>query len=366
MSRRAATASRRGGDKGGEAKRRGTVKGLLGFLLVMAIVLASALLAVVGWRQAAALDHYLPAGATPHGGQVALWQRLWSGEPVARPALGADPSSLALRFEAERIHVADGLELGAWRIRRQGAPGVVLLFGDQGTSRSSLLPVASDVLEAGWEVLLVDMRGAGDSDPALLSLGWHEAADVKAVFERERLRRDDAIILSGQGAGAAAILRALHLNDISPSGLILDRPFGSLRDWMRQRSVARGLPPIPLGTVSAFVFGLLVDLPAFEFDPARWAWGKTRPRTPATYIWGCEAPRSGISCGRRDQVQRPRPHRPPSPNSSHLPSLPQASGRPMPCMRALGRSRRERNQGARWPKQPLGHRRRPGVQLCRN
>ena len=257
--------------KRNEPARRGTMTRWLGFLLVLALLVASAALAVVGWRQAGAMRRYVPQGSVLAGSQAPIWQRLWRGAPTLRPELGADPSSIGAAFEVERINVGEALDLGAWRIRQAGAPGVVLLFGDQGDSRSDLLPDAAGLLAAGWEVLLVDMRGTGDSDGGLLSLGWHEAADVIAVFERERLRRDSAIVLFGRGAAAAAILRALHLSEMRPTGLILDQPFASLRDRMGQHSAARRLPPIPLAMVSAFCFGLLADLPAFAFAPARWA-----------------------------------------------------------------------------------------------
>ena len=273
MTRRSATTGKGGRGRRPEERSRGsgTLGGWLGYLLALLLLLACVALAVIGWRQAAALTAYLPKAERAADAAVPSWQRLWTGEPAPWPQDERDPSAIKAQFEVERIHLTEQAALSAWRIRRQDAPGVVLLFADQGESRSALLPVAKGLLSLGWEVLVV-----GTAEPAAgrgprLSLGWHESAHVRATYDRERLRRDDAIVLYGRGASAAAILRMLHTTDVAPNALILERPFDSLRSRMQHRSAQRGLPPVPLGAISAFWFGLLADLPAFEYLPAQWA-----------------------------------------------------------------------------------------------
>lgn len=272
-------AARRGKGTGGRGggRRGGSFTGWLGFLLIIGVVLACSLAAVVGWRQAAAVCTYAAADAPSTTADTPIWQRLWSGEPIPKPQSKRDPSAIDQKFEVERFGTAEGVELEGWRIRRKASSGVVLLFGDHGQPRDALLAEASALLNAGWEVLLLDTRRAGGSVGGRLSLGWHESEDVRAAFERERLRTDHVVVLYGRGSAAAAILRAVQDSAIKPGGLILERPFDSLRSRMRALSVSRGLPPIPMGTISAFWVGFLRNLPAFEFAPSAWAAEATMP-----------------------------------------------------------------------------------------
>ncbi len=251
------------------------------FLLVIVVVGGCGLAAVVSWRQAAALCTYDPADSKVTTAQTPIWERLWSGEPVPKPQVSSDPGSIGERFEVERFGTAPGVELEAWRIRRDNGPGVVMLFGDHGVARDALLPEAKALVGLGWEVLLLEGRRAGGSVGGEMSLGWHESEDVRAAYERERLRTDHAVVLFGRGVGAAAILRAVQDAAITPTALILDRPFDSLRTRLRAHFSARGLPPIPLATIATFWVGVLRGLPAFEFAPSAWA---AEARMPALVL----------------------------------------------------------------------------------
>ncbi len=111
--------------------------------------------------------------------------------------------------EPAAVVTADGLTVRGWLARSGGtrARVVVLVTGVAGT-RSALVERAAFYLEHGWDALLVDLRGTGESDPARISMGWHEALDLRAWHAWLAGTGYDTIAAHGQSLGAAAVVYA--------------------------------------------------------------------------------------------------------------------------------------------------------------
>lgn len=142
-----------------------------------------------------------------------------------RQALSALPGQYALTCRDVEFLSDDGVELQGWYINsfsadkalsngdwKEGRPAVVLCHG-YGAARDQLLyPIGRDLVRAGYDVLLMDFRGHGQSGDAPVSFGTTEAADVTAAvryLSQQPGVDGDRIGLLGSGMGAfAAILSA--------------------------------------------------------------------------------------------------------------------------------------------------------------
>lgn len=120
----------------------------------------------------------------------------------ARPeASGRTPADLGLAFEDVRIATADGTELAAWWIPSGDGATVIVLPGS-GSTRDDVLDHAAFVVEAGYGVLLLDVRGHGDSGGRIMDLGWgaeRDVADVVSWLEAEGAERVGVLGLSMGG-----------------------------------------------------------------------------------------------------------------------------------------------------------------------
>ena len=141
----------------------------------------------------------------------------WLLLPVARayslvsphhsdPSAPADLAVADVTFES-----TDGTTIHAWLASAKvGAPAVVLVHGFK-TSRAEMLPWALFLHGAGYNTLLLDLRGAGRSGGGTIGLGATETRDIVAAVQTagEVFRTDHVAVLGiSLGAGAAILAAA--------------------------------------------------------------------------------------------------------------------------------------------------------------
>jgi hypothetical protein len=78
----------------------------------------------------------------------------------------------------------------------------------------------------GYNVMLVDFRGHGNSDGEVTTLGMKESEEVKLAFDHISKTGEKNIILWGMSLGAVIITKAIWQYDLKPQKIILeiDRP----------------------------------------------------------------------------------------------------------------------------------------------
>ena len=90
-----------------------------------------------------------------------------------------------------------------------GAPWALVVHGGLGTSGAQMQDVACELSLAGYNVLLPDLYGHGQSDGDVSTLGLADAQDVRACVDWILGREPNAqIALIGQDEGAVAVLLA--------------------------------------------------------------------------------------------------------------------------------------------------------------
>jgi dipeptidyl aminopeptidase/acylaminoacyl peptidase len=111
------------------------------------------------------------------------------------------------------LTTADGLNISGWYIPGARSEAIVLVHGIH-ANRAYLLPQARILAEAGYPLLLIDLRGHGKSEEALMTYGYNEALDVQvAVAYLLALPEIDQVAVLGHSLGAAAVVRAAAMDD---------------------------------------------------------------------------------------------------------------------------------------------------------
>jgi pimeloyl-ACP methyl ester carboxylesterase len=86
-------------------------------------------------------------------------------------------------FAIEEVHLRtlDGVHVAAWYLPVESDTAVVLLPGIGG-NREHMRSRAAFYARNGVASIMPDFRGTGESDPSVVSIGWHERYDVEAAY----------------------------------------------------------------------------------------------------------------------------------------------------------------------------------------
>ena len=135
--------------------------------------------------------------------------------PVPQTVCCTTPSDEGFDYEAITLTNPVFVSLRGWYVPSQNGAAVVLLHGYGGT-RLGVLPQALMLAEAGYGVLLYDMRGHGESDSVVRSMGWADIVDVATAVTWLQTRDDidsDRIGIYGFSIGGQVALRAATQQD---------------------------------------------------------------------------------------------------------------------------------------------------------
>jgi pimeloyl-ACP methyl ester carboxylesterase len=169
-----------------------------------------------------------------------------------RPATGVmDPTSQGVYYDPVDLLSLDETKLEGWlvpvvnakRVIAQGDdvlhkryPALVLVH-DFAAARQQMLPLVVPLHEAGYVLLVINLRGRGPSANTGVTFGINEAQDVRAAVELLRRRPfvdPDAIGILGIGTGATAALLAAD-QDQRIGTLVLDHPVRQFQDILNER-----------------------------------------------------------------------------------------------------------------------------------
>ena len=142
---------------------------------------------------------------------VGLLVVLWMTSPSRRPP-DATPASFGLGYRDVEFPSTDGVRLSAWWVPAEGSSKAAVLVPGWGGYKCDehllqTLPVYHD---AGYSVLLLDLRAQGESEGTRRTLGYREVRDVRGALAwlQQRGYRLDQIVLHGWSMGGATALRA--------------------------------------------------------------------------------------------------------------------------------------------------------------
>lgn len=262
-------------------------------LLALAIVAGVLTLNGVAWMQAWAMTHYLPASQrTPKPEALSPGEKISAiitGVKVPRPRNERTPADVGLSFEVRTIDIAGGESLETWYVPRPEPRGIILMFPGYAESKQSLLPAASALHDMGYNMLLVDFRGAGGSSGNDTTLGVREGKDVALAVEyAARTWPNSRIVLYGVSMGSVAVMRAIAKEGVQPDEAILESPFDGLLSTARNRFDAMGLPAFPGAELLVFWGSVQHGFNGFAHNPLDYA---SSVKCPALLLSGENDPR---------------------------------------------------------------------------
>ena len=166
---------------------------------------------------------------------------------VSGPSADADESDEEIATESIAARAADGVELAGRWIAAPGPPTgrtMILVHGFIDRPESMIGDRGRAILDHGWNVAAVDLRGYGLSRGDLSSFGGREAGDLRAwldVLAARHVTGEPFVpVVWGRSMGAAIALRAA-VEDDRIRALVLEAPMVDLNEavstWIRNRKV---------------------------------------------------------------------------------------------------------------------------------
>jgi uncharacterized protein len=138
---------------------------------------------------------------------VVLWMTSRS-----RRSPKATPASFGLGYREVEFPSTDGVRLSAWWVPVEGSSLAAVLVPGWGGYKfdEHLLQTVPVYHDAGYSVLLLDLRAQGESGGARRTLGYREVRDVRGALAwlHQQGYRPNQTVLHGWSMGGATALRA--------------------------------------------------------------------------------------------------------------------------------------------------------------
>ena len=197
--------------------------------------------------------------------------------------------SFQVKHETITLKTKDSVRLESWYAKADSnAKGTVVMFHGHGSSKSGIIKEATAFHEMGWHVLMTDFRAHGNSEGEVCTIGYDESKDVKAAYDFVKASGEKNIVLWGISLGASTILSAMDQFNIKPNKLILEMPFGTLKEGVTGRVKMMHIPAEPMSTLLTFWGGIEQRNWAFDFRPQDFA---SKVNCPVLLQWGLNDPR---------------------------------------------------------------------------
>lgn len=241
-----------GESKTAKRKLPSAVRWILWMLLVQ-FILINISSAFYAYR----LTHFYPPDEVGEGIHsenifVKTW-RLFTGPKTARSELKSQPD---FKFEMVTLKTKSDKHIEAWYAAADSAAkGTVLLFHGVTSMKSALIAEADEYRVLGYDVMLVDFRGHGNSDGNTTTLGVKEAEEVKLAYDYVTAKGEKRIFMHGVSLGAVVVAKAIHDYKLKVAGVVLDMPFASLQSYLKDKARTMGFPKQPFAFLTTFWIG---------------------------------------------------------------------------------------------------------------
>jgi fermentation-respiration switch protein FrsA (DUF1100 family) len=139
---------------------------------------------------------------------------------IERTAIEEDPAELGLEYENVTFPSReDQLMMHGWFLPAGDDDRIIIMVhgGEQHRADPSIdmLGIAAELVDNGFNVLMFDLRGHGESEGERLSAGYHERKDLSGAVDFAKGRGFEHIgVLGFSMGGGTALMTAAENNDI--------------------------------------------------------------------------------------------------------------------------------------------------------
>ena len=179
-----------------------------------------------------------------------------------------------------------GLTLSAWWVDKAGSSRAAVLVHGWAGDKSNLHVVETALVyeRAGFNVLMLDLRGHGRSEGKRGTLGYREVRDVLGALSwlEERGFDPEDVVVHGWSMGGAAVVRAAP--DTGVAAVVEEAAYADLPPLLRERiPEVSGLPAF--FNPGIFLVGkLFLDIDAWAVRPVEEAGRLSREGIPFMII----------------------------------------------------------------------------------
>jgi uncharacterized protein len=165
-------------------------------------------------------------------------------------------------------HLGADKGIATWYRANPAAKGTVLLAHGHGGNKGMMSERADEIYNLGYSVLLPDFYGSGNSVGYTTSIGYHEAEVITICYEFWRsLKIKEPFIGFGTSMGAASLMRANTELKIPFDQLILECPFGTLHQAVKNRFTIMKVPTLGMDYLLLFWGSIWKNFNAFQWAP---------------------------------------------------------------------------------------------------
>jgi uncharacterized protein len=191
---------------------------------------------------------------------------MFTGVSLPRPVNRREPAK-----PYKTVILQSNVRINCWEMIVDDSRGTIVLCHGYGGEKSDMLERAYIFMDMGYNVLLPDFMGAAESEGNQCTIGYKEADNVKTCVDYLQQKREQHIYLMGASMGAAAIMRACDIYKLPVRALILECPFGSMRQTVKNRFEMTGVPAFPLSDLLVLWGGMQNGFNAFKHNPEDYA-----------------------------------------------------------------------------------------------
>ena len=141
------------------------------------------------------------------------------------------------------IKTKDNIQIKAWWISNPEISKAVILLNGIGANRIGMTERAKIYLDLGYNVLMPDLRGTGESEGDLITFGWQERIDLEACYQLLRNKGFDKIGVHGNSLGAATIAYSL-LENPRYNFIVMESVYDNIENALNNRLKVYHIPTI--------------------------------------------------------------------------------------------------------------------------
>ncbi|HEV3477273.1 MAG TPA: alpha/beta hydrolase [Rubrobacteraceae bacterium] len=166
--------------------------------------------------------------------------------PVRQP-VERTPADVGLDYREAVVRSTDGLSLNAWWVEKPGSSRVAVLVHGWAGDMSDLHIVDTALVyhQAGFNVLMLNLRAHDSSEGERVTLGYREVRDVRGALSwlEERGYDPESVVLHGWSMGGAAVVRTAPGTGVA--AVVEEAAYADLLPVLREQVPrASGLPAI--------------------------------------------------------------------------------------------------------------------------